>query len=253
MEFEKITGYRIKKYRNLCHLKQIDLAKMLGVSQTTIASWESNKQEPSQEKLRMLAKALKINKAFIVGCDKKTQELLRFLKKDEQIYNNNNYLTKEEITKITNLKNELNNYQLSISKTNYTSENWTDITLLENEIEDTIISNKRIKQDLFDIDYVPQPFELEETDIIGDKIVSTSQKNLFRLIEKLDSNECKQVMNFIYHLQHNTKPAELFNKMQFMAADELDSLEAYIIGLDEQYENIKKIKEKYSNGENNEV
>lgn len=253
MEMQKITGYRIKKYRNLRHLKQSDLAKLLEVSQTTIASWESNKQEPSQEKLSMLAKALKVSKEFLIGCDKKTQEMLKFLQKDEQIYNKDNYLTENEVTEITKLKNELNNYQLKISKSDVSLDNWADILDLERQIEDTILSNNKIREGLFDIDYAPQAFGLEETDVLGDKVVSTSQKNLFKIIEKLNSNECKQVVNFIYHLQHNTKPAELFNKMQFMSLEELDSLEAYMIGLDEQYESIKSIKEKYLNGENNET
>lgn len=48
----------IKKMREIKGITQIELAKLIDVPQSTIASWETGRALPRAEKLPMIAKAL---------------------------------------------------------------------------------------------------------------------------------------------------------------------------------------------------
>lgn len=54
----------IKRYRKLAGLTQKDLAKKLGVTQQTIANYESAVSVPSWERLERLAKVLGVERVF---------------------------------------------------------------------------------------------------------------------------------------------------------------------------------------------
>lgn len=49
---------KIKVLRKAAGIKQVDLAKILGVGQPSLCAWESGKTQPTADKLPALAKAL---------------------------------------------------------------------------------------------------------------------------------------------------------------------------------------------------
>lgn len=51
-------GIYISENRRKCHLKQSDLAKMVGVHTTAIGRWERGEQTPTFDKAQDIVKAL---------------------------------------------------------------------------------------------------------------------------------------------------------------------------------------------------
>jgi len=51
-------GERIRKWRLEHGLFQVDLAKMIGVSEMTIVNWEKGRTKPAKEYLKRLEKIL---------------------------------------------------------------------------------------------------------------------------------------------------------------------------------------------------
>lgn len=255
MELKKITGARIKKYRLEKNLKQEELGKLLGVSQTTIAAWEKSKQEPSIDKLNKLAKILEVSIEYLVGSDAQTEEDYYYLNSDTFLYKDTNYLTKEEITQITMIKNELNEYKAETTKLpdpidiDKMSEIISTTMAYENEIMDIILSNKNIKKWFFERDYVKQPFDRKSKHVIENMVVSAAQNIVIEKIKKLTNDECFSVIDYLYHLNHKTKQYDIFQLTLYLKDENLDNIEANLIGLNEQEGVIKKIRQKYTHGE----
>ncbi len=55
---ERTLGERIKKWRLEQGLFQVDLAKKIGVNETTIVNWEKERTKPVKEHLKRLEKIL---------------------------------------------------------------------------------------------------------------------------------------------------------------------------------------------------
>lgn len=252
MEIDKIIGHRIKKCRQKKQMSQKDLAYVLEVSQTTITAWENNKQEPSLEKIRKMAEIFEIDKEYLTGNDLKTQQAIKEITSDENIYSNNNLLTKNELETITKLKNNLNNLQTKNFKNNNLEKSKEYIfeeIKLEEKILDTILSNKQIRTDIFDIDYQKQTFNLSNATILHNTICSNQQKYLITELIDLNEEQCEKLHHYIYHIKNATEKEKLMYKIIFMNKEETEALEGNIIGIKEQSNEITIIKDKYTKGE----
>ncbi len=65
---ETTFGTRLKHRRMECHLRQIDLARLLGEPQNYISRWESgNIEYMTLERLRRLAKHLRTTTDYLLG------------------------------------------------------------------------------------------------------------------------------------------------------------------------------------------
>lgn len=64
-------GDRIKKLRN--HLTQEELASMLQVDRSTLASWEINRREPDIRTLCRLASFFNVSVDWLAGCKEQEQ------------------------------------------------------------------------------------------------------------------------------------------------------------------------------------
>ena len=60
------TAERIRALRKRRKLTQDDLARLTGIAQATISSWESGKNPPSRRLLALLAKALGVKETRII-------------------------------------------------------------------------------------------------------------------------------------------------------------------------------------------
>ena len=60
-------GKIIKELRKEAGLSQTQLAKMVGYSQSEIASWERNESEPNVKAIKKLAKVLKCSCDYLLG------------------------------------------------------------------------------------------------------------------------------------------------------------------------------------------
>lgn len=88
------VGERIKEYRKLRGLSQVELAELIHVSQRTISSWEVGRTEPNMGAIEMLSAVLSCRKTDLIGDDATPQKLtdeeirlislFRLLGKDEQ-------------------------------------------------------------------------------------------------------------------------------------------------------------------------
>jgi transcriptional regulator with XRE-family HTH domain len=65
---EKTFGTRLKHRRMECHLRQIDLARLLGEPQGYVSRWESGSiQYMTLERLRKLARVLQTTTDYLLG------------------------------------------------------------------------------------------------------------------------------------------------------------------------------------------
>lgn len=62
-----VKGYRISELRENKRLSQSDLAKRLGMSQSTIAMWETNKRSLSDDQLNKLADFFGVTSDYLLG------------------------------------------------------------------------------------------------------------------------------------------------------------------------------------------
>lgn len=58
---------RLKELRKQSHLTQVELAKRLGIGQSSYADWERGKKNPTQENLVKLAQILNVSVDYLVG------------------------------------------------------------------------------------------------------------------------------------------------------------------------------------------
>lgn len=58
---------RLKELRMEKNLSQVKLGEKLRVTQSTIAKWESNEREPSQDNLVEVAKFFKVSADYLLG------------------------------------------------------------------------------------------------------------------------------------------------------------------------------------------
>ncbi len=65
MEF----GKRFKKYRLENNLTQMEVAKMIGIDQTNISSWENDKTRPEYENLIKLSKIYDVTIDELLGIE----------------------------------------------------------------------------------------------------------------------------------------------------------------------------------------
>lgn len=67
---------RLKGLRKQAHLTQVELAKRLGIGQSSYADWERGKKNPTQENLIKLAQILNVSVDYLVGnSEEKSDEL----------------------------------------------------------------------------------------------------------------------------------------------------------------------------------
>ena len=67
---------RLKELRKQAHLTQVELAKLLGIGQSSYADWERGKKKPTQENLVKIAQILDVSIDYLVGnSEEKSDEL----------------------------------------------------------------------------------------------------------------------------------------------------------------------------------
>lgn len=67
---------RLKELRKQAHLTQVELAKRLGIGQSSYADWERDKKKPTQENLVKIAQILNVSIDYLVGnSEEKSDEL----------------------------------------------------------------------------------------------------------------------------------------------------------------------------------
>ena len=67
---------RLKELRKQAHLTQVELAKRLGIGQSSYADWERGKKKPTPENLVKIAQVLSVSIDYLVGnSEEKSDEL----------------------------------------------------------------------------------------------------------------------------------------------------------------------------------
>ncbi|MFC6324001.1 helix-turn-helix domain-containing protein [Companilactobacillus baiquanensis] len=73
------TGQRIAKLRVRKNLSQPQLADILHVSQSTVAMWESNRRNVSNDDLKKLSKYFKVSTDYLLGNNEEPELLANHL------------------------------------------------------------------------------------------------------------------------------------------------------------------------------
>jgi transcriptional regulator with XRE-family HTH domain len=79
----KILSDRLKKLRANREISQAKLAKILNMSQTTIAAWETGRSEPDSETLIKLALFFDVTVDYIIGA---SNEIIKPAKPPKEDY-----------------------------------------------------------------------------------------------------------------------------------------------------------------------
>lgn len=62
-----VFAERLKELRTEAHMTQVELAKQLGIGQSSYADWERGKKNPTQENLMKIAQFFDISLDYLVG------------------------------------------------------------------------------------------------------------------------------------------------------------------------------------------
>ena len=65
---------RLKELRKQAHLTQVELAKRLGIGQSSNADWERKKKKPTQDNLVKIAQVLNVSVDYLVGNSKEKSD-----------------------------------------------------------------------------------------------------------------------------------------------------------------------------------
>ena len=65
---------RLKELRKQAHLTQVELAKRLGIGQSSYADWERGKKKPTQVNLVKIAQVLNVSVDYLVGNSKEKSD-----------------------------------------------------------------------------------------------------------------------------------------------------------------------------------
>lgn len=68
---------RIKKILNERNMSKAELSRLTGISNSSLSEYLSGKYEPKQDKIALIAKALQISPAWLMGFDDDEPELTR--------------------------------------------------------------------------------------------------------------------------------------------------------------------------------
>lgn len=108
---------RIKQALELRGMKQTDLVEATGIGKSAISQYLSGKYVPKQTATHLIAKALNVSEAWLMGYDvpiERIEEVKRVVTKEEQeflkLFNSLDAVDKE------NLKNYINNVLLIADK-----------------------------------------------------------------------------------------------------------------------------------------
>lgn len=70
-----VFAERLKELRKEAHLTQVELAKRLGIGQSSYADWERGKKNPTKENLIKISQFFDVPLDFLVGNSDKKDEL----------------------------------------------------------------------------------------------------------------------------------------------------------------------------------
>lgn len=79
---DKMVKNRIGKLRREFNMNQRELGEQLGVGQTTVSAWETDKTEPDNESMHKMAKLFHVSIGYLTGYE--NDEINRGLSKEER-------------------------------------------------------------------------------------------------------------------------------------------------------------------------
>lgn len=133
---------RIKEGLSIRNMKQVDLIEKTGINKGALSSYISGKYEPKQKNIYLIAKALNVNEAWLIGCDVPMEVLdeQNTLSKLSEIeltllddFNKLNSLGKDEAIKRVSELTEINKYTSNDLEFNTIAAHDDDLTEEEKE------------------------------------------------------------------------------------------------------------------------
>lgn len=76
---------KIKELREQLGLSQVQLAKELNISPSTLCNWEIGRREPDAERIKQLAKYFKVTTDYLLSYNESTYQELHYQTKDHHI------------------------------------------------------------------------------------------------------------------------------------------------------------------------
>ncbi|PAY27440.1 helix-turn-helix domain-containing protein [Ligilactobacillus salivarius] len=82
-----MIGQTIRDLRKLKKMSQSELAKVVGVSQTTVTAWETGKAEPSSSAISSLADYFNVTTDYLLGRPEKKDDNVDYVALDKALDN----------------------------------------------------------------------------------------------------------------------------------------------------------------------
>lgn len=200
---KNILQFRLKKLREQNNITQEELAKVVGVSQTTINAWEKGRQEPSLERSYFLIKYFNVNFDYLYGNDFETQQYISYIKNEKYITDNESPFTEEDRKFLLDLTAEKVNYEKDYKQTKETKY-ITYLFFVENSIDSVLLKYKEIKNNIININFKKSIKEVNTFQTLNsnhilenNKIEAQGQQELIGIIQNLTPQNCKRVRDFI--------------------------------------------------------
>lgn len=80
---EYVRDNRIKEALRIRHMRQIELAEKTGLTRSSINNWSTQRWQPKQNAIYLMAKALNVSEMWLAGYDVPMERSQKQIKNDE--------------------------------------------------------------------------------------------------------------------------------------------------------------------------
>lgn len=213
---EEIMRFRLKKLRTEANYSQKKIGEFLKVTQTTINAWEKGRQQPSFEKIYLLAKLYNVNTDYLYGIDNDTQTYLKKIKQRDFLLSETSPLSEDCKITIEDKFAEIEKYKKTYNETQ--NEDYLYYILFaEEQIDSILLEYREFQIGIFNIlpkrnadellrHEVPSPLNRVE--------FSEKQLEAIKDIKGLTDEDCLRVDAYIEGLKQGKQNQEVTQKFK---------------------------------------
>lgn len=213
---EEIMQFRLRKLRIEADYSQKKLGEFLNVTQTTINAWEKGRQQPSWQKIYLLAKLYNVNTDYLYGIDHDTQTYLKKIKQKDFLLSETSPLSEDCKIIIEDKFAEIEKYKKTYNETQ--NEDYLYYSLFaEEQIDSILLEYREFQIGIFNISPKRNADELPGHEVpytLNRVEFSEKQLEVIENIKDLTDEDCLRVDAYIEGLKQGKQNQEVIRKLK---------------------------------------